>query len=139
MGVNNIIGPGLRAPVSTTSEKDLKTNTTVNALTRSQPIDFEKVKATGPGYVAYLVCHGDKVIYAGSTNNLGARFSDMMMPKTTFILYNKLVQDLGSFRSATNFLMRDCKFRVKMCESRPEAEAVEQLAIATHNPVYNKR
>ncbi len=139
MGVNNIIGPGLRAPVSTTSAKDLKVNTVVNALSHGQTIDFDKLKSIGPGYAAYVVLQGDKVIYAGSSNHLAARFSNMMMPKTTFLLYNKLVQDLGSFRSATNFLMRDCKYRVKMCESRPDAEAVEQLTIATHNPVYNKR
>ncbi len=135
----NIVGPSLRAPVSTMSEKDSKVNSGVNSLSRSQVVDFETVKNMGTGYAAYLVLQGDKVIFAGSTNNLSARFTDMLMPKTTFLLYNKLVQDLGSFRSAATFLVRDCKYKVKMCESRPEAEAIEQLAIATFNPQYNKR
>ena len=139
MAKANDVGPGLRQPVSTISEKDAKTNSAVNVLSRSQFLDFEKVKTMGSGYAAYLVYQGDKVIYAGSTNNLSSRFTDMLMPKTTFLLYNKLVQDLGSFRSASNFLLRDCKYKVKMCESRPDAEAIEHLAIATFNPQYNKR
>ncbi len=139
MAIGSLVGSSVRQTQSQMSPHDQKLNEALTQLVRSPFIDFEKIKSMDKVMAAYIIYHKEKIIFAGSTNNLKARFTDMLLPKTTFILYQKLLQDIGSWRSVCLFLTKDCKYKIRLCESRKEAEDIEHLAAATYNPVYNKR
>jgi len=139
MGIGSLVGSSVRQTPSQMTPSDQKLHEALTQLVRSPFADFDKIKGMDGVMASYLIYHKDKIIFAGSTNNLKARFTDMLLPKTTFILYQNLLKDIGSWRSVCLFLTKDCKYKVRQCESRKEAEDIEHLAAATYNPLHNKR
>ncbi|ESU20198.1 hypothetical protein FEDK69T_30510 [Flavobacterium enshiense DK69] len=82
----------------------------------------------------------ERIEYIGSTNKFNIRFGTDLKHESTHTLVKKLLKnELFENRSlAVNYLINDCKFKIEICETKREAEALEHFAIWLLNPKYNQ-
>jgi hypothetical protein len=89
-------------------------------------------------YIIYSM-NGD-VLYVGSTNKFHIRFGTDLKHESTHTLMKKWIRQ-GLF--ADRFLARDhlcnqCKYKIAVCNTKREAEALEHFAIWVLDPIYKK-
>ena len=97
--------------------------------------DISKLKKVSGVYFAY---YGDEIIYIGSTRNFSVRFSRNFKYKSNHTLHNKLLRELKEPNEVLDFLKNRCRYKIKTCEDKLKAEALEHFAIWIIKPKYNK-
>ena len=88
----------------------------------------------------YVISSGQEVLYIGSTNKFHIRFGVDLRHETTHTFINKLIKNeiCKDRYAASDYLTNQCKYRIQVCKTKREAEALEHLAIWIFNPKYNK-
>ncbi len=110
-------------------------------LISSDLLDFNTVKVQKNITGVYIIYSPDgEVIYIGSTNKFHIRFGVDLKHESTHTLIRKLLkQEIYLERNlAVNYIMLNCKFKIQICQTKREAEALEHFAIWVLNPKFNK-
>ncbi|KGO92618.1 GIY-YIG nuclease family protein [Flavobacterium enshiense] len=111
------------------------------SLIESDYISFNEVASKKNIMGVYIIYSPEERIeYIGSTNKFNIRFGTDLKHESTHTLVKKLLKnELFENRSlAVNYLINDCKFKIEICETKREAEALEHFAIWLLNPKYNQ-
>ncbi len=89
----------------------------------------------------YLIYSPNKsILYIGSTNKFDVRFGVDLKYESTHTFMKKLMKT-NSFidrSSAQDYIVSECKYKIQVCESKRESEALEHFAIWCLNPRFNK-
>lgn len=80
----------------------------------------------------------NEIIYIGSTNKFHLRFGSDLKHNTAHTLIIKLFNKRIDRKSVVDFLLNTCKYRIELCSTKREAEALEHLTIWEYNPKLNK-
>lgn len=110
-------------------------------LIKSDFITFEEVSKHKNITGVYLIYEtDDRLLYIGNTNKFNIRFNVDLKHESTHTLVRKLLKSdkFIERKEVVNYLMRNCKMRIEICESKREAEALEGIAIYLLNPEFNK-
>lgn len=99
---------------------------------------WEEVKRLKKIIRVYLIYYKNKIIYIGSTNNFNVRFGIDLKHKSTHTLHNKLLKENKTPEEIIEFLTNKCEYRIRECEDKLKAEALEHFAIWIIKPKYNK-
>ena len=122
-------------------EKLLLISEKLNSIVYSKYLSFEDVvslkNVTG---VYFIYDQKDELLYIGNTNKFHIRFGTDLKHESTHTFVRKLIKrKLFSDRhEVVAFLKSKCKFKVSICVTKREAEALEGLCIYILGPVYNK-
>jgi len=107
-------------------------------LLKSSFLSWEQIKQKKKVIGVYFVYLKDKIIYIGSTNNFNVRFGTDLLYKSTHTLHNKLLKEGNLSVNVKKFIKNKYKYKIKECEDKLEAEALEHFAIWSIKPEYNK-
>lgn len=107
-------------------------------LLGSRSISFKEVATFKNVMGVYLVYFKEEIIYAGSTNNFNIRFGTDLFHKSTHTLHRKLSKEGKTTQQVKDFLNNNCRYKIKECKDKLEAEALEHLVIWIIKPKYNK-
>lgn len=110
-------------------------------LTSSDYISFNNItdkKNVAGVYIIYSP--ENEIIYIGSTSKFNIRFGVDLKHESTHTLIRKFLKyELHAERKlAVEYVTTQCKFKIQICESKREAEAIEHFAIWVLNPKFNK-
>lgn len=103
------------------------------------PFNYVKDQKNVTG--VYIIYSPDyEVIYVGSTNKFNIRFGVDLKHESTHTLIRKFLKNEIYLERhlAVNYITLQCKFKIHICESKREAEALEHFAIWALNPKFNK-
>jgi len=109
-------------------------------LQESSLMTFNEVKELKKIMGVYMVYSTDnKILYIGNTNNFNIRFGTDLRHESTHTLIRKLIKngihlDRGI---AADYFTNHYKYKIHICKTKREAEALEHLAIWILNPEYN--
>lgn len=110
-------------------------------LIQSDFVSFSKIKEMTNVMGVYIIFSPERqIIYIGSTNKFNIRFGTDLKHESTHTLVRKLIT-LNVFegrKDAVEYLSKKCKFKIQICNTKREAEALEHFAIWTLNPKFNK-
>ena len=113
----------------------------LNAILKSEYLSFAEVAALKNITGVYFIFNGvDELLYIGNTNEFHIRFGTDLKHESTHTFVRKLIK-FGVFSSryeVVHYLTGTCKFKIAVCETKREAEALESLSIYILNPIYNK-
>jgi hypothetical protein len=115
-------------------------NIMFNKLQESDLLSFIEVKEMKKITGVYIVYSKEnELMYIGSTNNFNVRFGTDLRHESTHTLIKKLLKaEIHSDRSvAADYFKNHYKYKVHICETKREAEALEHLAIWILDPKYN--
>ena len=106
-------------------------------------LTFDEVKTKKNVMGVYLVyTHEEDLLYVGSTNKFHIRFGTDLRHESTHTLLRKLIDDIGvslnDRASAVSLLSKKCKYKISICKTKREAEALEYFMIWSKDPKYNK-
>jgi excinuclease UvrABC nuclease subunit len=115
-------------------------NSLFTKLIDSSLITFNEVKAMKNVMGVYIIFSGDgNILYIGSTNKFNIRFGTDLKHESTHTLMKKLLKQgvhIDRF-TAQNHFTNYYKYKIQICETKRQAEALEHFAIWTLNPIYN--
>jgi len=117
-----------------------KLNSMFNELQKSNLISFDEVKSMKNVMGVYIIySHENEILYIGHTNKFHVRFGTDLKYESTHTLIRKLLKALvhKDIITAQQYFINKYKYRIKTCETKREAEALEHLAIWILNPIYN--
>jgi|GEM_PF-1076445 len=122
-------------------EKSIKSlNLMFEQLKKGELVTFSDVKAMKKVMGVYIVfSEKNEMLYIGSTNNFNVRFGTDLRHESTHTLIKKLIKaEIHLDRvEAAFYFTNHYKYKIHICESKREAEALEHLAIWLLNPKYN--
>jgi hypothetical protein len=117
-----------------------KLNAMFNELQKSDLISFDEVKSMKNIMGVYMIySHMNEILYIGHTNKFHVRFGTDLKYASTHTLIKKLVEakihvDMTEARQGFSNLY---KYKIQMCKTKREAEALEHLAIWILDPKFN--
>ena len=97
-------------------------------------VEVAKLKKVTGVYFIYL---NSRIIYIGSTNNFHVRFGTDLLHKSTHTLNRKLLKEGKTPQEVKYILKNKCKYKIKKCKDKLEAEGLEHVAIWIIEPKYN--
>jgi len=107
-------------------------------LLNSHFMTFDEVRSLEKVTGVYLIYFGREIIYAVSTNKFDVRFGTDLLHKSTHTLHKKLLNEGKIIQEIKDFFKNKCKYKIKICEDKLKAEALEHFAIWVIKPKYNK-
>lgn len=107
-------------------------------LLASSFLTFQEVKNLEKVMGVYFIYFGEKIIYIGSTNKFDVRFGTDLLHKSTHTLHDKLQKEGKKTKEIQEFFKSTCRYKIKICEDKLKAEALEHFAIWCFKPPYNK-
>lgn len=116
-------------------------NNKYSSLIQSSFISFSEIALMKNIMGVYIVYSPEeKIIYIGSTNKFNVRFGTDLKYESTHTLMKKMLKNnaFSDRNTAQKYFINDCKFKIEVCETKREAEALEHFAIWKLNPEYNK-
>ena len=108
------------------------------SLFGSSFMTFNEVKKLEKIMGVYLIYIGKEIIYVGSTNKFDIRFGTDLLHESTHTLHRKLLNEGKTMQEIRDFFRDKCKYRIKICEDKLKAEALEHFAIWAIKPRYNR-
>ena len=117
-----------------------KLNSMFIELQESKLISFNEVKSMKNIMGVYIIySHENEILYIGSTNKFHIRFGVDLKYESTHTLIRKLLKAEihPNITTAQDYFTYHYKYKIKTCETKREAEALEHLAIWILNPKYN--
>ncbi len=116
-------------------------NELYSQLLNSKWISFEEVKEKKKVIGVYIIySKAEEILYIGSTNNFNVRFGTDLCYESTHTLLRKLLKTEVHPNKvvAIDHFKNHYKYKIQMCASKREAEALEHLAIWALTPRFNK-
>ena len=110
-------------------------------LLKSNLLNFEQVAFLKNQMGVYVIYEGEHVLYVGKTNKFHIRFGTDLKHESTHTLVRKLIKSerFKDRHEVVHFLKNSCQFRIELCNSNREAEALEGIVIYILDPDLNKR
>lgn len=106
----------------------------------SNLLEFGQVASMKNKMGVYVIYQGEQILYIGKTNKFHVRFGTDLKHESTHTLVRKLIKN-GEHKDrheVVQFLKNLCKYRIELCNSNREAEALEGIAIYILKPALNK-
>lgn len=102
-------------------------------------IDFNEVKSLKNITGVYMI-FDDKheLLYVGHTNKFNIRFGTDLKHEKTHTLFKKLLKENPDREFNKKNISNIYKYKIEICQTKREAEALEHLLIYLLNPKYNK-
>src|ERR1700759_5184851 len=106
-------------------------NSMFNELCKSDFVTFAEVKDMKKIMGVYIIYSPEnEILYIGSTNNFNVRFGTDLRHESTHTLIKKLLKaGIHSDKSsAADFFKNHYKYKIFVCETKRQAEALEHIA-----------